>query len=79
MEEEVALLSVSAVIISVPGLCRTSSWTSCDAASNQSSRREPLMSGSVALPGLFLLFFLGLEKAWWEEGVLDRGTTGVAV
>ena len=44
-----ALLRVSAAIISAPGLCRTSSWTSWDAASHQSSRREPLMIGSVAL------------------------------
>ena len=47
-----ALLNVSAAIISAPGLCRTSSWTPCDAASHQSSRREPLMIGSVALPEL---------------------------
>ena len=45
-----ALLRVSAAIMSAPGLCRTSSWTSWDAASHQSSRREPLMIGSVALP-----------------------------
>ena len=47
-----ALLSVSAAIISAPGLCRTSSWKSWDAASHQSSRREPLMIESVALPEL---------------------------
>ena len=47
-----ALLSVSAMIISAPGLCFTSSWTLCDAASHQSSCREALMIGSVALPEL---------------------------
>ena len=45
-----ALLRVLAAIMSAPGLCRTSSWTSWDAASHQSSQREPLMIGSVALP-----------------------------
>ena len=53
VEEVVALLRVSAAIISAPGLCRTSSWTSWDAASHQSSRREPLMIGSVALPNVY--------------------------
>ena len=33
-------------------LCLTSSWTSCAAAIHQSSRRDPLMMGSVALPEL---------------------------
>ena len=47
-----ALLRVSAAIMSAPGLCRTSSWTSWDVASHQSSRREPLMIGSEALPEL---------------------------
>ena len=50
--ERAALLRVLAASISAPGLCLTSSWTSCVAAIHQSSRREPLMTGSVALPEL---------------------------
>ena len=43
VEETAALLSVSAAIISAPGLCLTSSWTSCAEVIHQSSRSEPLM------------------------------------
>ena len=49
-DEIAALLRVSAANISAPGLCLTSSWTSCEAAIHQSSRNDPLMTGSIALP-----------------------------
>ena len=52
VEEMAARLRVSAANISAPGLCLTSNWTSCAAAIHQSSRRDPLMMGSVALPEL---------------------------
>ena len=48
--ERAALLSVSAASISAPGLCLTSRWTSWVAAIHQSSRSDPLMLGSGALP-----------------------------
>ena len=52
VEEMAALLSVSATNISASGLCLTSSWTSCAEAIHQSSRSDPLMRGSAALPEL---------------------------
>ena len=51
-EEIAALLCVSAASISAPGLCLTLSWMLLVAAGHQSSRREPLMMGSMALPEL---------------------------
>ena len=51
-EEMAALLRVLAASILAPGLCLTSSWTSCVAAIHQSSPSDPLMTGSMALPEL---------------------------
>ena len=52
-EEMAALLRVLAASISAHGLCLPSSWMSCEAAIHQSSRSDPLMTGSMALPELW--------------------------
>ena len=77
-EEMAAVLSVSAAIISAPGLCLTLNWTLCREAIHQSSRIDPLMIGSVALPELIAATVAQLSQKTRTVVLVNAGSQSLA-